>query len=461
MGDVVSSSPPLPAYAMLPATGVFVILIVLLIRRTTSPSAGFVYAAVWLRFMLAAYNRVTFAPSPLGLSWNALFSVATIAVGLLIVRWRHLSISGLVPVGAVIVAVALSGATNHDIPGLIEMVVKYLYFAVITIAVTGALADLGRDRFLGSLLWPFVVPVGLQAISLALGVVKINEQDGTPSYIGGFYHEAAFSVALSAGLFIACMQRQTRAPVKILLILGFVASIALANYRTAILAMAPLVAATFFAGAVRSFVPHQRPLIAGAMLLVLVCGGIASADLAKDRFADIGTIAERGTGIIKPPESFTNDDRAIMSGRALIWSQYLYGFAAGSPKQKLFGFGPDSGETAFGIYAHNTLISSLYELGVFGCASILLLWLWMLALAFGSGAESRFQLVAAHLGFFVLNMATMPMWMVEGMMFYGLLCGYTIYMRDHSRAPEPRSATVRTGPVRWPAGWKGIPPEAR
>lgn len=446
MGDVVSSSPPLPAYAMLPATGVFIVLILLLVRRASSRSAGFVYVAVWLRFILAAFNRITFAESPLGLSWNALFSLAVIAAGLAIIRRRDIPGPALIPIGIAIAAAAISGAVNHDVPGAIEMIVKYVYFAVIAIAVIGAIEDLGSDRFLARLLWPFVVPVGLQAISLVLGVAKINDQDGTPSYIGGFYHEAAFSVALSAGLFIACMQRQTRAPVKVLLIVGFVASIALANYRTAILAMTPLVGATLFLAGVRSFVPQQRPLIAGAMLLVLICGGVASADLARDRFADIGTIAERGTGIIKPPESFTEDDRAVMSGRALIWSEYLYGFAAGSPKHELFGFGPDSGETAFGIYAHNTLISALYELGVFGFASILLLWLWILVLAFRSEREARFKLVAAHLGFIILNMATMPMWMVEGMMFYGLLCGYTIHSRRHLRAAQQAQREARDSP---------------
>src|SRR3546814_13456103 len=36
-------------------------------------------------------------------------------------------------------------------------------------------------------------------------------------------------------------------------------------------------------------------------------------------------------------------------------------------------------------------------------------------------------LAAGHLSFFILNLATMPFWQVEGLALYGLLCGYTLF----------------------------------
>jgi hypothetical protein len=36
------------------------------------------------------------------------------------------------------------------------------------------------------------------------------------------------------------------------------------------------------------------------------------------------------------------------------------------------------------------------------------------------------MLIAAHLSFFFLNMATMPLWQIEGLILYGLLWGFTM-----------------------------------
>ena len=53
----------------------------------------------------------------------------------------------------------------------------------------------------------------------------------------------------------------------------------------------------------------------------------------------------------------------------------------------------------------------------------------------------RGQLVCTHIGFILLNMATMPFWQIEGLILYALLCGYTYNAstaRDPVRAPiEP------------------------
>jgi hypothetical protein len=51
----------------------------------------------------------------------------------------------------------------------------------------------------------------------------------------------------------------------------------------------------------------------------------------------------------------------------------------------------------------------------------------------------RGVLVGAHLSFLVLNMSTMPMWMIEGNMLYGIICGYTLYLltvRQTAAAPQ-------------------------
>jgi hypothetical protein len=183
------------------------------------------------------------------------------------------------------------------------------------------------------------------------------------------------------------------------------------------------------------------------MALLVLAGGIAAASAGRDRFADVGVVLSKGTSIIKPPHEFTQEDGNVMSGRPLIWSEYIYGYADGRPIQRIIGLGPDSWLGVFPFYAHNTLVSSLYELGIAGVVAVIFLWSWMFALAFRIREGPRLRIIAAHLSFLVLNMATMPMWMIEGMIFYGLLCGYTVYCYQRSRAPR-RSIGNREP---WPA----------
>jgi hypothetical protein len=39
--------------------------------------------------------------------------------------------------------------------------------------------------------------------------------------------------------------------------------------------------------------------------------------------------------------------------------------------------------------------------------------------------------------FLALNMGTMPMWMIEGNILYGIICGYTLYLLSlQGRAPQ-------------------------
>jgi hypothetical protein len=51
----------------------------------------------------------------------------------------------------------------------------------------------------------------------------------------------------------------------------------------------------------------------------------------------------------------------------------------------------------------------------------------------------RGQLVCTHIGFILLNMATMPFWQIEGLILYALVCGYTYsasLMRGMTQAPN-------------------------
>jgi hypothetical protein len=67
----------------------------------------------------------------------------------------------------------------------------------------------------------------------------------------------------------------------------------------------------------------------------------------------------------------------------------------------------------------------------------------------------RASLIAAHIGFIILNMATMPHWMIEGDILYGIICGYTFYYRlrpAEARVSLRGRSIMQRGPSQVPAG---------
>jgi hypothetical protein len=191
---------------------------------------------------------------------------------------------------------------------------------------------------------------------------------------------------------------------------------------------------------------------------------LAAAGMLRDRFADLAVTLGNSGDLMKPQALYTDDERLLLSTRPYIWSGYIYAYLDGGTRNHLLGFGPDSWMTVFPVYAHNTLISQLYEYGVVGVGAIVLLWATMLACALQVKRGPRGKLLAAHVSFLLLNMATMPHWMIEGDILYGIVCGYTLYL-FYGPAAMPVAAKPRPAP--WPrprllsADPDPVPPGAR
>jgi O-antigen ligase len=317
----------------------------------------------------------------------------------------------------------VSAIINQGIGLAIDPVLRFLFFILTTAALWQALETNGSS-VVRRLLFVFAQPIVFQLASLVLGVAKAGELDGSISYIGGYYHEELFSLILVAAFLTAILatklDRLVRAGVFVLSLVG----IFITDYRTTILAVVPLAMMFILVAVPRLVRQDQRTLVR----LVVVVGGsfliIVGAAATGGRFSDLAAI--QGTDLFKPPEAYTYADQRVLSARPYIWSQYIYAYAESPEVQKVVGHGPDSWVGNFPLYAHNTVVSFLYELGVIGVAALLWLWLSMFRLARQTGPFERPLLTAGHVSFFLLNMATMPHWQIEGNIFYGLLCGYTI-----------------------------------
>jgi hypothetical protein len=209
-----------------------------------------------------------------------------------------------------------------------------------------------------------------------------------------------------------------------------VAGIALANYRTALLATALPAASLAVSKLMRRFVPKQRSVVFVFLGVVTVFVFLGIATLARERFADIGTTLDKGASLIQPPESFTRQETRLFSGRVYLWSRYIDAYLNGDIINILVGFGPEAWLDRFSLYAHNTFISYLYELGVFGLAAFVWLLISNFLTALRTRGDERLVLTSCHIGFFVLNLATMPIWTLEGAILYALLLSQTWYLQS-------------------------------
>ena len=434
-GQALPYGPSFGLGILLPVTAVLLVSLVIAARRAGSVAGAFVVVALWMRYTAGAYHLYMFKPLAAGLSGNALLSIGVTAFGLLfVVRPANLALKWLLPVYALILLALLSAGLNGDAAGGINAAVKYAYMIVIMIAVFQALRVDPEARFLGWAMVSFLPLLVFQMLSLALNLPKGSEDGDGLVWIGGYNHEAAFSVAMMTGFLVGCFAKSAPRAVRVAFLTATFVGVLLAGYRTTILAFAPLALAVFLSGLTMSVRRDQRAAMAVSATVAGVLLVSVAALFYSEKFIDLAAFLADPAGMIKPPRDFDLLERQVMSARPLIWSSYIYAWAEGTPIQHLFGLGPESWEGVFKVYPHNTLVATLYELGWFGVGAMVTLWTAMFAAAASARGE-RFKLLAAHFAFFLLNMATMPFWQVEGLALYGLLCGYTIHA---ARAAPPR-----------------------
>lgn len=437
-------APALPGPALYGGAAILTMLLAFAMWRSRSWAGRFIGFAVWSRYIMAAFHLITFPKLVAGLSLNAIGSIGVLGLGLLVVQKRHLMQLYFLPCYLMMAVIFVSGVLNHNVSGILTAGTKFGYLLVVAVSLYEALGKDGEKRVMNLLLFSFAPLLLFQAASVALHVVKAGESDGSVSYIGGFYHEAAFSIALATCLLAACFATGLHWVLRGGLIAVCLVGIYLANYRTTILGIAPLVFAYFALPGLNRFYQDHKVVIRYGLVLGAVLVGVVGVFALQERFKDLSTAFSHLSTLIKPPDAFTREDKDLLSGRPYIWSGYLYAYQIGSDMKHIFGFGPESWSTVFAVYAHNTLVSYLYEYGIVGVMTIIYFWTSMMYYAFKIEGSHKMNIIAAHASFFVLNMATMPLWQIEGNIFYGLLCGYTLYQYRLTQ----RRRTLAAAPVR-------------
>ena len=265
------------------------------------------------------------------------------------------------------------------------------------------------------------MPVALQVLSILLGHTKATEADGSTSFIGGYNHESAFSMVIVAYVFLLGMIERGTLRMHTTLFTVALILLVLVNYRTSILTVLPIAAIFYFTQAEQKIKPSQKPAVMTVITLFLAVVLVMLSFSMRERFTDIGSLIANLDVVLKAPEYLSQTERSLMSSRVYIWSQYIDGYRNAGVIRHIFGFGAESWRDAFNLYAHNTFISYLYEFGVVGFTSLISLCIIILGNAFRivNKAASR-TLLFTFIGFLAMNLATMPLWNIEGLIFFAI-----------------------------------------
>jgi hypothetical protein len=410
--------------------GVFLLTLPFLLwqcRRIAGRSTFFLFGVMWVRLLLAALHPFTYPPALAGLSINALFSIMVVGLGVLVLNLRTWRLKRLGSIYLMIAMCLLSAAFNGGpLSGMVVAITKYAFLATIVVAAFDVFSrHRSGDVFL-AILTAYAAPMILLGLSVATGLGKGNEEKPeTISFVGGFYHEATFSIVvftvLAAACFLDMRRNRIALPVIVLSSIGLV----FVNYRTALIAALPLIVSALYFRSIRKFAPRDR-MIVSVLLITLGVGGLIVATVAlQHRYEDISVAIGRSTDLIKLPEHFTADERQLFSARLYIWAMYLWAYAQGDFRNWLFGFGPEFSDNAMPVHAHNTFVGTLYDLGLFGLIGVILLLVVSTFSALRVRGPMRPLMVATNGSFLIFNLATMPLSIIEGDLLFGLLLAAT------------------------------------
>lgn len=396
------------------------------LRRQPVPRVlTFAVCAIFFRFLLSAFHPFTYPPIAGPFSINALFSVLVIGLGFQLIDHRLLRLRFLVPVYGLIFLIVISAIYNGTLKDSIQSLLKWLFFVVIGLAVYESVIRVGRALVLEKLLLSFSMPIVLQLLSVVLGYSKVTESDSSISYVGGYNHEGSFSIMLATALMLAALRlMQAPRPSRLWSVLPLLlaALVSLANYRTTILAILPPLAGFLYFHYLHKGLPIAK--VTAALGIVAGMFMLAALDFSSivERFSEIGTVVESTSQLIKSPLYYTEWEQDYFSARVYIWSQYIDAYVQSSGAQHLIGMGADSWGNQFRKYAHNTFVSHLYELGLLGCIGIAYVFLRYMLLCFG-GAVTTYSalLFLCFISFLIMNLGTMPLWQIEGMILFGIL----------------------------------------
>ena len=429
-------SPGLPLPLLVLGAGLWVALASIALPRLRG-LALVLFLLFSARYLVTFFHDYTTRSIFAGQSLNSFLTLFITAVVVAYGRKDLIRYRLFLPVFAFMFALLVSGLWNGEVMGTVNALIRqFLFLGLMIMVVTAVDGEPNDGSVSRAMLLAFIVPVAYQVMSIVLRLGKASESDGSVSYIGGYVHEGVFSVVLLTAMVIAALVAGLTWRRRTLLLAIIFTALIFANYRTAVLASLPILAMHLIFGSASTVRADMASYVRTGALLAAFVIGIFLTTLLSQRMADLSVVLSSPGGLIKPPTEFGSEDRGLLSGRIMIWSDYIFTTVRSDISHLMFGFGPDGWQKSFSLYAHNVYVSYVYEVGFFGTAVYIYLTLHFFWLAATARRDKRWQLMGMHVSYGLLCLGTMPTFTIEGVMLYAVICGYTVYYHLVDRVPR-------------------------
>lgn len=424
------------------------------------PGTALAFLAIWGRYLLAGFHEYTYPPLVAGLSPIALFTAAIALAGLVLVPLQAYARYYLIPFYILITLSVFSGLVNLEVRGLADTLMRWMFFLVVALLLLRAMSRYGIQQILQALLLLHLTPLLLQAVGIVLVPTAPASLYGSVIHDAGYAHNGNFSIILMAGLCIAALVRWHYQLVPLVLALFFTNGILLASYRTTIIATMPVFALLVTTVVTRSALPLVRPLLLFLLASGLVALVLVAPTMLPERFADVIRVPTMMDELIKPAHDYLPEESRLFTGRIYVWAQYIGAWLEASTFNQLFGFGPESfHDKDFSNSPHNSYVSFLYEMGLFGLMVPFLVLLSHIVMALRvADIFIGLRLAACFAGFFILGVAAVPFTAVEGMILLAILCAATWAYAQETKADPQASACAQPSKRRLGDRWRTADP---
>lgn len=391
------------------------------------------YTLFLLRILFSVNHEISFKPIFAGQSLTSLASMFTIFLVFIFIDKKYLKYKSLFPYYLVVFFAVLSALYSGELMGGAVVIMKWLLLIVTSIALIELFYKYGLTKTLKPFYYIFIALLVSQLVSVFLGQGKDTESlsstSNSISYIAGYAHESAFSILMYTGFLISAilmLQKSVKPIVPFLFIIGLV----FANYRTLLISsLIPLVAiylAHLYMGAKK-----DTKLLVVSSSVVVIFGFITLfGGSIVERFGELGgAITSLGELMSIDYSLFTDEERRLLSTRLYLWNMYLTEFSSFTPLKMLFGAGPEAWSNFFEVYAHNTFVAVLYDLGIIGFIALTAVFYGTLSIILKI-QDKKFKVVSLGLfvGFLVMSNSTMPLWAVEGIHLYSFVFTISFYL---------------------------------
>lgn len=436
------------------------VLFVLLrqLRQLHDRATTFLFVVLWGRFLASSFSQYTLIPVVDGLRLIAVYTILVIALSLFFVNLQDFLRKHLIPFYVFISFATISSVLNGEFAGLVEFLARWGFFFIVALLLYRAFERHGLQPILVLFVIALSSPILVQFISLALGIGGRLVDSDYVVFVSGFPSKNSFA---QVGFILVCLGALMRSPRETaslaLGLAGFI-SIFFAYYRTTLLGALPIFLVVMLYFVMRNVAPFIRPIT----LFLLLASGILLMPLASsmlpDRFVAVVEMAKNIDTMLEPTVQFDSEDQELGTGRMRIWSNLIHDWREASMLQHVFGFGIG----ALSYSPHSDYVGTFYSLSFPGLVLLLGIFLWQLVLM-TQVEDSRLalRLMACLTGYMIICSATTPLWEIEGLVSFALICATTWVAADGAlRAgidgtkAGDRSADGRIG-ARWrppPAG---------